>query len=155
MQGLRRDCTLCMQETHGEDWCSMPCRHPGRGNALTKLGRDQQAISSMLWHASHTTWFEFHAGSRLVHLCFLIRYRQTARDEIPALFESPGPTTKGKQPIIADAGIRAKTREKIGKVIKRRYLLTTDLPIKSFINFLQCLKGRTAFDLCTTQQQTN
>ena len=42
---------------------------------------------------------------------------------------------KGKQPIIADAGIRFKTREKIGKVIKRRYLLTTDLPIKSFITF--------------------
>jgi hypothetical protein len=43
---------------------------------------------------------------------------------------------KGKQPIIADAGIRLKTREKIGKVIKRRYLLTTDLlPIKSFIKF--------------------
>ena len=48
---------------------------------------------------------------------------------------------KGMQPIIADAGIRAKTREKIGKVIKRRYLLPTDLPIKSFINFFAVPKG--------------
>ena len=48
---------------------------------------------------------------------------------------------KGKQPIIADAGIRAKTREKIGKVIKRRYLLTTDLPIKSFIKKIVVPKG--------------
>ena len=48
---------------------------------------------------------------------------------------------KGKQPIIADTGIQAKTREKIGKVIKRRYLLPTDLPIKSFIKFFAVPKG--------------
>ena len=64
-----------------------------------------------------------------------------ARDGIPVLFKSPGSTMKGKQPIIANAGIRAKTREKIGKVIKRRFLLTTDLPIKSFIKFFAVPKG--------------
>jgi hypothetical protein len=48
---------------------------------------------------------------------------------------------KGRQPIIADAGVRARTREKIGKVMKRRYLLTTDLPIKSFIKFFAVAKG--------------
>jgi hypothetical protein len=91
--------------------------------------------------ASHTTWFEFHAGSRLVHLHFPIRYRLMARDGVPVFFESPDPTMKGKQPIIADAGIWIRTREKIGKVIKRRYLLTTDLPIKSFIKFFAVPKG--------------
>ncbi len=106
-----------------------------------KRERVNRAISGLLWHASHTTWFENHDGSRLVHLRFPIRYRQMARDGIPVLFESPGPTMKGMQPIIADAGIRAKTREKIGKVIKRRYLLPTDLPIKSFINFFALPKG--------------
>jgi len=141
MRGLRRDCTRYMRETHGEDWCSVPCRQPGGGNTSTELGCDQQAITRMLWHASHTIWFEFNDGSRLVHLRFPIRYRQMARDGIPIFFESPGPTMKGKQPIIADAGIRAKTREKIGKVIKRRYLLTTDLPIKSFIKFFAVPKG--------------
>ncbi len=49
MRGLRQDCTRYMRETHGEGWCSMPRRHPGGGNALTELGRDQQAISSMLF----------------------------------------------------------------------------------------------------------
>jgi hypothetical protein len=58
-----------------------------------------------------------------------------ARDGVPVFFESSGLTMKGKQPIIADADIRIKTREKIVKVIKRRYLLTTDLPIKSLIKF--------------------
>ena len=95
----------------------MPRRYPGGGNALTELGRDQQAISSMLWHASHTTWFEFHAGSRLLHLRLPIRYRPMARDGVPVFFESSGLTMKGKQPIIADADIRIKTREKIVKVI--------------------------------------
>ena len=64
-----------------------------------------------------------------------------ARDGIPVFFKSPGRTMKGKQPIIADVDIWAKTREKIGKVIKRRYLLTTDLPIKSFIKFFAVPKG--------------
>jgi hypothetical protein len=96
-----------------------------------------------------------HALARLTQLRFPIRYQQMAQDGIPIFFESPGPTMKGKQPIIADAGTRAKTREKIGKVIKRRYLLTTDLPIKSFIIFLRCQKGRTTFDLCMTQRRTN
>ena len=96
-----------------------------------------------------TSWFEFHAGSRLVHLCFPFRYRQMARDGIPVLFKSPGPTMKGKQPIIANVGIRAKTREKIGKVIKRRFLLTTDLPIKSFIKFFAVPKGNGSYNRYT------
>jgi hypothetical protein len=141
MRGLRRDCTWYMQETHSEDWCSMLCRHPGGGNTLTELGLDQQAISSMLWHASHTTWFEFHAGSRLVHHCFPIKYRQMAQDGVPVFFESPGLATKGKQPIIADPGFWSKTREKIGKMIKRRYLLTTDSSIKFFIKCFVVPKG--------------
>jgi hypothetical protein len=69
-----------------------------------------------------------------------------ARDGIPVLFKSPGSTMKGKQPIIANAGIRAKTREKIGKVIKRRFLLTTDLPIKSFIKFFAVPKGSGSYN---------
>ena len=64
-----------------------------------------------------------------------------ARDGVLVFFESPGPMMKGKQPIIADVGIWIKTMEKIGKVIKRRYLLTTDLPIKSFITFFAVPKG--------------
>jgi hypothetical protein len=72
---------------------------------LTETGQDWLAIASMLWHATHTNWLEFHAGSRLVHLRFPLRYRASTRDGIPAWFERPGPTSREAQPVIADAGI--------------------------------------------------
>jgi hypothetical protein len=34
---------------------------------ITELGRDQAAIISLLWHSLQTDWFEYNAGSKLVH----------------------------------------------------------------------------------------
>ncbi len=64
-----------------------------------------------------------------------------ARDGVPAWFTKPGPTTKGTQPAITDSSMREKTREKIGKVLKRQYLILTGLKIKSFIKFFAVPKG--------------
>jgi len=64
-----------------------------------------------------------------------------ARDGVPAWFTKPGPTTKGTQLAITDSGLREKTREKIGNVLKRRYLLLTGLAIKLFIKFFAVPKG--------------
>jgi hypothetical protein len=64
-----------------------------------------------------------------------------ARDGVPAWFTKPGLTTKGTQPAITDSRLREKTREKIGKVFKRRYLLSTGLAIKSFIKYFTVPKG--------------
>ena len=108
---------------------------------MTETGQDQSAIAGMLWHATHTNWFEFHAGSRLVHLRFPLRYRASARDGIPALFKRPGPTSREAQPVIADAGIRAKVKDKISKVVKRRYLLTTGINVKLLIKYFAVPKG--------------
>jgi hypothetical protein len=47
---------------------------------ITELGWDQAAIISLLWHSSQTDWFEYNAGSKLVHFRFLLRYRKAARD---------------------------------------------------------------------------
>jgi hypothetical protein len=144
MQGLRQDCAQYMQETPSDRWCIRACQHLG-GKGMTTLGHNQEAISRMLWHATHTGWFEFHAESQLVHFWFPIRYWQMAQDEVPVFFEMPGSSMKGKQHIIDDLGVCAKTREEIGKVIKRRYLLTLDFPIKPFI------KWRVTFNLCKMQ----
>jgi hypothetical protein len=95
----------------------------------------------MLWHTTHNNWFELHTGSRLVHLCFPIRYRMMARNRVPVWFEKPGPATREAQPLIADSALRAKAKEKIIKVVRRRYLMTTDLNIKSLINFFAIPKG--------------
>jgi hypothetical protein len=86
---------------------------------LTETGQDWLAIAGMLWHATHTNCFEFHAGSRLAHLRFPLWYRASAQDGIPAWFEQPGPTSREAQPVIADAGIQAKVKDKISKVVKR------------------------------------
>ena len=128
-----------MREAHGLEWMKKPRQH--RDGLLTELGKDQSAIANLLWHSTHTNWFEFHAGSRLVHLRFPLRYRRMARDGVPAWFTKPGPTTKGTQPPITDSRLRQKTREKIGKVLKRRYLISTGLAIKSFIKFFAVPKG--------------
>ena len=64
-----------------------------------------------------------------------------ARDGVPSYFEKPGPSTKVGQPIISDPILREKAREKIGKVVNRRYLVFTEEPIKSFIKFFAVPKG--------------
>jgi hypothetical protein len=95
----------------------------------------------MLWHTTHTNWFKFHAGSRLVHLRFPIQYRTMARDGVLVWFEKPGPATCEAQPLIADPALHAKAKEKIIKVVRRRYLVTTDLNIKSPIKYFAVPKG--------------
>jgi len=64
----------------------------------------------------------------------------------------PGPTTKGTQPAILDSSLREKTREKIRKVLKRRYLISTGLTIKSFIKFFAVPKGED--DICLVYDAT-
>jgi hypothetical protein len=71
MRGLTRDCVAYMHETHGTNWVN---KWRTKGEALMELGRDLAAIAGVLWHSTNTNWFEFHAGSRLVHLWFPIRY---------------------------------------------------------------------------------
>jgi hypothetical protein len=111
----------------------------------------------MLWPTTHTNWFEFHARSRLVHLHFPIRYRTMACDEVLVWFKKPGPATHEAQPLIADPALCAKAKEKIIKVVRRRYLVTTDLNIKSLIIYVAVPKGednvRMVYD--ATENQLN
>jgi hypothetical protein len=116
LRGLVKDCAAHMKEAHGPDWMGKPCQQ--RDGVLTKLGRDQLAMANLLWHLTHTNWFEFNAGSRLVHLRFPLRFWRMARDGVPVWFTKPGLTTKGTQPAITDSRLREKTMEKIGKVFK-------------------------------------
>jgi hypothetical protein len=80
MRGLVRDCMVYMRRMHGPSWGILPWRRDG---LLTELGRDWEAISGMLWHATCTSWFDFHVGSRLVHLRFLICVRAMVQDGVP------------------------------------------------------------------------
>ena len=84
---LLRDCSAYLASAYGADWERKP--HQKRGGERTELDRDQGAITIMLWHSTHTNWFEFNAGSRLVHFRFLERYRKEARDGVKVFFERP------------------------------------------------------------------
>ena len=79
-----------MVKEHEEDWCESGLRK--KAGKLTELGRDQLAITGMLWHATHTNWFEYKAGTRLYYLSFPVHYRKIARDGVPIFWEKKGPT---------------------------------------------------------------
>ncbi len=138
-KSLLRDCSAYLASAYGADWTRKP--RQGKCGERAELDQDQEAITNMLWHSTHTSWFEFNARSRLVHFCFPERYQKEARDGVKTFFEQPGPTTWKAQPIIEDMTVHAKTKEKIGKVIKRRYLLPTDLLVKLFIKYFAVPKG--------------
>jgi hypothetical protein len=63
-----KDCSAYLASAYGVDWERKPCQ--GKGGERTELDQDQEAITNMLWHSTHTSWFEFNAGSRLVHFWF-------------------------------------------------------------------------------------
>ncbi len=92
---LRLDCCRYTKETHGRRR-----GHWSKALRLTKEGRptevklDRRAITNVLWHNVHTNWFEFNAGSRLVHFCFPKMYRTMACDGVPVWFGRPGPNTR-------------------------------------------------------------
>ena len=49
--------------------------------------------------------------------------------------------TRKAQPVISDPDLRAKAKEKISKVVRRRYLSTTCINIKSLIKYFAVPKG--------------
>jgi hypothetical protein len=71
-QLLTQDATAYMRCTHGDGWGMGPQVKYGQ---MTKLGKDWAAIAGMLWHTSHTSWFEYHTRLRLVHFRFPPLYR--------------------------------------------------------------------------------
>jgi hypothetical protein len=64
-----------------------------------------------------------------------------ARHGVPIYFERPGPTSKGVQPGIADLELRNRSREKIAKVLQRRYLCSPSSTVKSHIKYFAVPKG--------------
>ena len=111
------------------------------GEGITDRTRDQTVIISLLWHLMRTDWFEYKAGSKVAHFRFPARYQKLARDGVPIHFDRPGPSTKGAQQKIANPGLKASTKEKIVKVLDRRYLCPTVPPIKSHIKYFAVPKG--------------
>ncbi len=89
----------------------------------------------------HTSWFEFHAGSRLIFFCFPKVYQKMACNRLRVFFKQPGPTMREAQPVISDPKLQKMTKEKILKVVKCRYLQMTGIKVKSYIKYFAVPKG--------------
>jgi hypothetical protein len=78
-RSLSRLCKASIVAKFGRAWEFMALRTPeGR---LTRIGKEKEAMRHMIWHAIHTNWFEYKAGSHLYHFRFPICYQQEARHE--------------------------------------------------------------------------
>ena len=60
---------------------------------------------------------------------------------VRVFFEQPGPTTREAQPDISDPKLQEMTKDKILKVVKCRYLRTTGIKVKSYIQYFAVPKG--------------
>ncbi|KAL3801923.1 LOW QUALITY PROTEIN: hypothetical protein ACHAWO_010695 [Cyclotella atomus] len=140
LRGLCLDCARRLVAKFGRAWEFMALRTPeGR---LTRIGKEKEAMRHMIWHAIHTNWFEYKAGSHLYHFRFPISGGE-AQDGVPIYFEKPGPSVMQRQPEFPNPAMRQQVKEKIEKVIRRRYLtkVSTGLKLKSLIKYFAVPKG--------------
>ena len=124
--------------TYSSIW-KKPC-HTQSGQA-TDLEKDWEAVAGILWHSVHTSWDDYHTGSRLGHFRFPSGYQKMACNGVEVYFERPGLTTQDKQSNIADPRVREMAKDKILKVVKQRYLRTTGFKVKLLIKYIAVPKG--------------
>ena len=96
---------------------------------------------AIIWNMSHTTYFEYKAGTKLIYFIFPEFYHGMVRDGVPIFLETEGPLWMEKQPPISDPHIQARVREKIEKVIDQRYLFLSRMHPKSYIHYFGIPKG--------------
>jgi hypothetical protein len=85
---LVQDCIMYLHGVHGANWLAARWKRENRES--TEIGKDQEAITGTVWHNTHTNWFEFHAGSCLVHLRFPLRYQKEQEMELRCSLSGPG-----------------------------------------------------------------
>ena len=113
------------------------------GPGWSKLGTakaDASAMREIMWRAAHNEWFDYPVGSRLHFFRFPTKYRALARDGVPNFFITPGPTQRRPQPTPTPEASEI-LRDKILKMIQRRYLVTPSSKVASLIQFFAVPKG--------------
>ena len=105
-----------MREKHGKG------RFTKKQKGNQTLTNDLVAMRDILWRAVNIIWFEYPAGYRLLYFRWPKKYQIEARDGVPVYFWEEGPKSMRTQtPIGLEETIVL--RDKILKVIKKRYLL--------------------------------
>ena len=84
--------------------------------------------------------FEYPLRSRLHYFRFPIKYRMLARDGVPSFFVRAGPQKLLPQPS-PSADAMEVLRDKVAKMIKRRYLAPPEVKLHSLIKYFAVPKG--------------
>lgn len=129
---LTRECLAFMRESHGAGWAL--------GTRNTRMEADRAAMQEIIWRSSNNEWFEYPCGSRLHFFRFPKQYRAVARDGVPNFFSSPGPTKKCPQPQ-PSAEAQVVLREKVAKMVKKRYIVAPEFKLASLIKHFAVPKG--------------
>ena len=135
-----------MTRAHGAEWWDQLEAPAGAFHAKAtpkfkrEVTRDLAAIGDILWRANHNDWFEYPAGSRLKFFRFAKKYRKLARDGVPVFFAEPGPQLLTPQRDMPDEQ-KAVLREKLQKVIKKRYMRPSKQKIASSMQYFAVPKG--------------
>ena len=135
---LRRECINYMKKMHGDRWMSAPRRN--KHGVLNELGLDRQRLVEVVYYATMSDWFEYPGGSALHFMRFPKKYRALARDGVPNFFSQPGPRVMKSQPKMKPDEIKV-LREKLSKVIGKRYLDLPDGQLLSLIKYFAVPKG--------------
>ena len=100
-----------------------------------------EGIRDIVWRSTKNDWFEFHMGSRLIFSCFPKKDRTMARDGVPIYFTGPKPTSKRAQVTTMKPYKKAILKDKLGKLIRKKYLTVPDKELASLIKYFGVPKG--------------
>ena len=133
---LLNDGIAFLRTTHGEKWYDA-CRSSLGSNFKSNL----EAIRDIMWRSTENNWFEYPMGSRLKFFRYPSRYRKMARDGVPIFFTGARPTSKQAQSSKTKPEEKAILKEKLLKIIEKRYLIIPDSVVESWIKYFGVPKG--------------
>lgn len=135
-RSLLSDCLAYLRKTHGKSW------HSTKRKQNDRLDLDVQAMRDIIWRGTENDWFEYPGGSRLKYFRFPIKYRKIARDGAPVFFVGPAPTAMRAQPPMKEDEQKV-LREKLVKMIRKRYMDVPEEMVRSWIYYFGVPKGST------------
>ena len=134
------DCVSYLRKRYGKKWYMLPNYSKIAKKHGKERARDVHAMRDIVWRCQQNSWFEYTSGSRLFYYRYPQRYQKIARDGVPVFFFGPFPKKKRHQPKMPPAET-AVLRDKLRKMILRRYLVVPEQQLRSLIYYFGVPKG--------------
>jgi len=130
MRNLRRDFCRFLRKQHGAEWWS---------NNTRECRIDWEKGLEALFRCWRANWWEWSDGSTLLFWRWAKEFRSDARDGMKIRVQGTLPRNRVKQRVAPDETTKAQVKEKIVKVLDRRYIGIGE--VKSLTNFFHVPKG--------------